>query len=101
MFIVVASIIVTGAFLSFKSNDQISQYLLLTDDGQLSIDNDSQDYKLLASSRLGFLGCWLELQPIKVSATPSKMKNKHLFIFRDSLNGQDFSRLVRVVKQLH
>ncbi len=67
-------------------------------------------YQLQASSRFSFLGCWLALQPLAaqpISAvntmcnTKNNNKKRMLFIYRDSLSNQDFSRLSNVISQLN
>ena len=61
-------------------------------------------YQIQASSRFSFLGCWLVLQLISNNQLHTNSKKnkakKVLFIFRDSLSAQDFSRITRVIAQM-
>lgn len=70
----------------------------LSQQGLCSFDGSAY-YQLQTSSRFSFLGCWLSLKPMaKSKVLPSK--KKQLFIYRDSLSKQDFSRLAQVLKNL-
>ena len=71
----------------------------LTSQGICTFDDEGY-YQLQANSRCSFLGCWLTLMPITTKNTLFFGKYKQLFIFRDSLSEQDFSRLSRVLKGL-
>lgn len=57
-------------------------------------------YQLRADSRLSFFGCWLIFNDISSTQKPIVHKNKQLFIYRDSLSAQDFSRLTHVIKNI-
>jgi hypothetical protein len=61
-----------------------------------------EQFQLLASSRYSFFGCWLHMAPFShlSYAINKKPKNKWLFIYRDSLNTQDFSRLSQAIRKL-
>ncbi len=102
--VLVVSIIWLSIFVSLENNEKITDYFTLTEFGVISLKDERFDYQLLASTRLSFLGCWLVLQPIRTNNQSGEDNGKlplmHWFIYRDSLNGQDFSRLVQVVKQL-
>ena len=72
--------------------------------------DDNHYYQLQSNSRFSFLGCWLILQPLTAQPTTSvnslfkanKNNSKRLFfIYRDSLNNQDFSRLTKVISELN
>lgn len=73
----------------------------VTSQGLCTFDGDSY-YQLQTSSRFSFLGCWLNLTPITITAqkTPQESKTKQIFIYRDSLSEQDFSRLAWLLKSL-
>lgn len=72
----------------------------------------TRTYQLQASSRFNFIGCWLimipnspatELQYKPAMNNECALLNttpKKLFIFRDSITAQDFSRIANVIKQL-
>lgn len=75
----------------------------LTSQGQCLFD-DQSCYQIQASSRQSFLGCWLVLQLIPnnhvLFNTHNSNPKRLLFLFRDSLSPQDFSRLSNVITQL-
>jgi len=100
----VIGIILLGAFLPLQNNQQaIVSTFELNNQGLCTFD-DEMHYQLQASSRFSFVGCWLILQPVLTANTPFYSKNKIrkrlLFIYRDSLSQQDFSRLSNVIAQL-
>jgi len=82
-----------------QSNKQASlQYQFeLTPQGVCTF-NGAEYYQLQTNSRFSFLGCWLTLMPATAQNTLLKGKKKQLFIYRDSLSEQDFSRLSRAKK---
>jgi len=112
--------LLTISVLLTKKNDNLTSVaqLQLSAQGECSwlcinndIDGDTGDnnveyFQLLATSRYSFLGCWLEFLP--VSAMPLKnkylntpcLKKRQLFIYRDSVSPQSFSRLVQTIKNL-
>tara|TARA_B110000467_G_C18234125_1_gene430498 strand:- start:505 stop:1017 length:513 start_codon:yes stop_codon:yes gene_type:complete len=110
--ILVASIILIGVMNSAKHATPYLTSLLLTKEGAVSFSNDPIDYQLLANSRISFLGCWLIISPrlnreIKTNIgqersliTGNNNKVQKVFIFRDSLSGQDYSRLSNVLNNL-
>ena len=67
-----------------------------------------EEFQLLASSRYSFWGCWLHMESLSNLSSSAflsyainkKSKNKWLFIYRDSLSTQDFSRLSQAIRQL-
>lgn len=66
--------------------------------------NSINHYQLLEGSRFSFIGCWLLLQPTMDNAdfnTGHSHAKKRIFIFRDSVTEQDFSRLANVITQLN
>jgi len=102
--ILVSSLTFISVYLSLENNGFFTHYLTISPNGLVLLGHDSYDYQLLATSRLGFLGCWLDLQRVE-SLCNSTQKNRQvistqLFIFKDSLSEQDYARLVRVLKQL-
>jgi len=70
---------------------EINQHGICSFDGQ-------EHFQLLSSSRLSFVGCWLTMNSL--SALQPTANLKQVFIFRDSLSAQDFSRLSLVMKNL-
>jgi hypothetical protein len=91
-------------YLSLNNYSPFTHCLTITSEGHVSMHNEAMTYQLLATSRLSFLGCWLKLQKSSNLNKPTPITEqanyKQLFIFRDSLSGQDFSRLVSVLKQV-
>lgn len=90
------------------SSDIVSNFEL-NRQGRCSFDGKNH-YQLQASSRFSFLGCWLTLQPLTAQpiTTVNSMFNakgsnnqSRVFIYRDSLSNQDFSRLSTVISQLN
>ena len=100
----VVSIISLSLLLSVRNNKPITSSFTLTNTGGIEFDNDKISYQLLAESRLSFIGCWLVLMPNNSVVTQhshsAKKDPRQLFIFRDSLHEQDFSRLASVINQL-
>ncbi|MDP7592528.1 MAG: hypothetical protein QF552_07485 [Litorilituus sp.] len=72
----------------------------ITNQGVCTFDGNKH-YQLQGSSRLSFFGCWLfflRSSPIK---SLNVCQHKHLFIFKDSLTEQDFSRLSAVLAYIN
>ena len=88
--------------------DKKSQFVIifefdLTNQGLCSFGDNNQ-YQLQKNSRFSFFGCWLNLQ--QITATGTALSNndkakKTLFIYRDSLSSQDFSRLSQVISHMN
>ncbi len=102
--IAVVVTLLLGLALSKKNNQQnIVSTFELNSQGQCLFERDTY-YQLHVNSRVSFLGCWLFLQPISAMDKMFHVKNnkakKLLFIYRDSLSKQDFSRLSNVISQL-
>ena len=92
-----------------------SEFTLLHD-GKLYFYQENITYQMLATSRFAFIGCWLDLVEVsdivshkksiknegnRLYSKGSKQKTQQLFIFKDSLTRQDFSRMINVIKHLH
>ena len=79
--------------------------MLIDMDGTILFSDDLSSYQLMATSRIGFLGCWLELiSKAKVGSSQKQVSlaaQKHVFIFRDAFSEQDYARLNRIIRQLH
>jgi hypothetical protein len=71
----------------------------LTSQGMCTFDGESY-YQLQLNSRLSFLGCWLNFISTIEGSMPSDKRVKKIFIYRDSLSEQDFSRISRILKSL-
>ncbi len=75
----------------------------ITAQGRCCFDSNNY-YQLQVSSRFSFLGCWLVLQPVKnlnaLGETKVRVADSWYFIYRDSLDKQDFSCLSNVISQL-
>lgn len=104
LILTVAGIIYLSLFLSITHDSPIASSLILTNTGCLYFDKDPTSYQLLITSRLSFIGCWLIMTEKESFAARKKdavrVDTKHFFIFRDSLSGQDFSRIARILRQL-
>ena len=67
-----------------------------------------EQFQLLASSRYSFFGCWLHMTALSNMYSPEPLPNKILksskkkllFIYRDSLSSEDFSRLTQAIRVL-
>lgn len=106
--IVVVAFVLLGLILTNKSTLQVNDSNVdinfeLNSQGVCSF-NGIEQYQLQASSRFSFLGCWLVLQPISAVTQMFNAKDNSqqtmLFIYRDSLSEQDFSRVVKVMSHL-
>lgn len=105
LWLAIISILSLSLFLSFSHlNKPITSSLTLTKAGAVEFNNDQISYQLLPESRLSFIGCWLVIiandNAVTQHSNPVKKYPKQFFIFKDSLNKQDFSRLARVINQL-
>jgi len=102
--ILITSLLYISIYFSLDNNESFTHYLTITTDGLVTIDNNKAPYQLLATSRISFIGCWLSFQPSSGLINPLKktpqVTSRQLFIFRDSLSGQDFARLVSVLKKI-
>lgn len=96
--------------LTTKSTEQQSQkdssLFILTSSGEVSFNHGDDVYQLLPNSRFGFIGVWLVLQArehdnkLLPNLRKIKSKPRQLFIYKDSLSAQDFSRVTYVINQL-
>jgi len=104
LIILFPALILIGIYLSADNSEGINGHFSVTEDGVIAFKGESANYQLLASSRLSFVGCWLkmiELDSLFDHKTIAiKASSRELFIFKDSLSGQDFARLLRVIKGL-
>lgn len=102
--LIISSLISISVYISFENKTPFTYYLTISTQGLLTIKNEGMTYQLLATSRLSFIGCWLVFRPSPPLNPSSKVASQpmptQLFIFRDSLSEQDYSRLVSVLKQL-
>ena len=104
--IAVICLISISVYLSINSDEPIICRLTITHDGIINFNQDEVSYQLLPSSRFGFVGCCLYMLPSKTLAStiPTYTRNTSIpqqyFIYKDSLTSQDFSRVVKIIKQL-
>jgi hypothetical protein len=122
--IAVLTIVLMSIIIAKKKNGQLTSLQFTLDEYSVCSFEDAPDnkaenivvshvsrkeqFQLLASSRYSFFGCWLHMAPfshLSSSALLSyainkKPKNKWLFIYRDSLSTQDFSRLSQAIRKL-
>jgi len=100
----IVSTIFAGIFVTIDNDEPFTQSIIISTRGALCLDNDKVNYQLLATSRFSFIGFWLVMLPGNTTnnrqITTIQSSPKRLFIFKDSVSKQDFSRLARVIKQL-
>jgi hypothetical protein len=78
-------------YLQINRPAEQKQYLVLHPNGQVDCVG-GKEYCLHRNSRVGWFGCWLVLIPLKKRENKSTIR---YFIFNDSINPQDRSRLTR------
>jgi len=87
-----------------ENKGSFNHFLTISSDGFIKIKNDSLTYQVQATSRLSFVGCWLDIELATDNINPiNKTKSKvltELFIYKDSLSEQDYARLVSVINSL-
>lgn len=69
-----------------------SYFIEFNDFGEVRL-NQTEGYRLLPSSRLSWLGCWLLLMDTSVN----NRKTKVIFVYKDSLTRREYTRLCRWV----
>lgn len=70
--------------------------------------DSKEQFQLLSSSRYSFFGCWLHMTPLANHTSSLYLSNginksdkkRCLFIYRDSLTAEGFSRLSHVIRTL-
>ncbi|WP_206483606.1 protein YgfX [Thalassotalea sp. G2M2-11] len=67
--------------------------ITLADNGVLVFDQQSS-YQLLPNSRIGWLGCWLNLQSQQAECIG---KTEQRFLAKQQFNAQDYARLSRFI----
>lgn len=119
---VIFIITLLSLFSTKKKNEQLSTLQIIVDElGVCSFENiiekkaesdkdlkEKEQFQLLSSSRYSFLGCWLYLVPLSnlysssflIGRLGTKPEKKRLFVYRDSLSAEDFSKLSRVIRNL-
>ena len=87
--------------MNIDNNGVCSFEFMLEKSVESTVDAKEQ-FQLLESSRYSFFGCWLEMYSSKTmtNAINKKHKKKQLFIYRDSLSPEDFSRLSQIIRTL-
>lgn len=116
--IVVLTITLLSVLIAKKRSEQLTTlHFTLDENGVCSFEytlenkiespvDIKEQLQLLVSSRFGFFGCWLHMAPLSNLSSPApyainkKRKKKWLFIYRDSLSVEDFSRLSQVIRKL-
>jgi len=66
----------------------------LNESGEMTFDQ-SKKFSLHINSRVGILGCWLILE----NASQGKKNIKRLFIFKDAVSSDNYSRLCRTINR--
>jgi len=82
-----------SAMYDFSMNTQGQCLFTLSDSSVV------KSYQLLAKSRISFVGCWLFMKPIGLNHRNSN-RTKRIFLFKDSISNQDYSRISRILKSL-
>lgn len=91
----------TAFYMSIDENG-VCSFESMFDNSFESTSNVKEQFQLLASSRYSFFGCWLDMDSTKLvnKSINKKHIKKQLFIYRDSLSSEDFSRLSQVIRKL-
>ena len=110
--VAVLAIIGLSVFLSANNTKPIRNTLIFTSTGSLQFSAETTElngihltpitYQLLTDSRFSFIGLWLIMQPNDTPLLSNSLKTSttQLFIFRDSVSQQDFSRIANIIKKL-
>ena len=118
--IAVLTITVLSVLIAKKKDEKFTKlHFLLDEEGVCSFQytpenklestaDRKEQFQLLTSSRFSFFGCWLCMAPLSTltlsenlpCAINKRRKKKLLFIYRDSLSAEDFSRLSQVIGKL-
>jgi hypothetical protein len=61
---------------------------------------EHQTFQLDVHSRVGWFGCWLVLTSTSSVAVSHEKVVRHLFLFKNSVSLQDYSRISRIIKRL-
>lgn len=121
LIIVVLTITIVSVFITKQKGGQFTKLrFTLDEEGVCSFEDASENklrsavdrkeqFQLLTSSRFSFFGCWLCMAPLSNLTLPETLPNainkrrkkKLLFIYRDSLSAEDFSRLSQVIGKLN
>lgn len=119
--IVVLTITIMSLFVAKSKDEQLTKlHLILDEEGVCSFEHATvnkigstadikEQFQLLTSSRFSFFGCWLCMAPLSNLVLPEilpnainkRRKKRLLFIYRDSLSAEDFSRLSQVIRKLN
>lgn len=102
-----ALVVFLGFYLAKARKKVVISSFELDSLGRCTFDGNNY-FQLHKCSRFSFLGCWLQLKSsstisgiTQVGSVNNKGTNKDLFIFRDSVSQQDFSRITKVISQLN
>lgn len=76
--------------------------LLISQTGEVKLDNSVEHHQLQSNSRVSFIGCWLVLQPTSMAnhLALSKGSTKEVFLFKSSISKRDYARIANVINQL-
>lgn len=84
-------------------NAQVDVNYQLNEQGQWQWVNkagDIQRWQITNSSRVAIYGCYLTLLPIR-EVGGEGISAQQQFIFKDSLNVEDYARLCRVIRRIN
>lgn len=116
--IAVLTITLVSTLIIKRNQTQLTMYqMVLNENGVCSFEFSTKDapksnayskeqFQLLASSRYSFFGCWLHMETLPnlsssqyiPNAINKSHKKRWLFIYRDSLTAEGFSRLSHVIR---
>ena len=91
----------TAFYMNIDENG-VCSFESMFENSVVSSSDVSEQFQILASSRYSFFGCWLDMYSTKLlnNAINKKHIKKQLFIYRDSLSSEDFSRLSQIIRKL-
>ncbi len=117
--IAVITITIMSILIAKQRNEQLTRFQVIVNENGVCLFeymlentdectvNSKESFQLLTSSRYSFFGCWLYMVPLSnlsssgfLPNTINKNRKKRLFIYRDSLSAENFSRLAQIIRKL-
>lgn len=116
----ILTVAIISALIAMPNHKQPTKFhIALNDQGVCSFEHTldykvanltdkKEQFQLLASSRYSFFGCWLHVVSLSNLTLPElspktinqQSQKKWLFIYRDSLDTENFSQLTKVIRTL-
>jgi hypothetical protein len=120
LMVVVVILTIMGVVVAKRENRQpISLHVIFDESGIFSFEEppknkgestrvEKKQFQLLSSSRYSFFGCWLHIEPLSNTYFSPRLPDgmnkifnrKWLFIYRDSLTAEEFSRLSQIIRKI-